>query len=82
MFLLFLRCEYLHFQKRFQQIFKLASVVNQFFPIFQIPEGKKLQIDKLKLEIEGTLQEIVTESPESSPFSDLMDAARFGQCSD
>lgn len=66
--------DYLHFQKRFQKIFKLATVVNQIFPIFNIPEGHKLQIDSLKMEMEGTLKEIIIESPESSPFTDLMDA--------
>lgn len=66
--------QYIHFQNRFKEIFKEMSVINQILPRIPIPEGHRLQIDELKLEISGTLKKIVAESPESSPFADLMDA--------
>lgn len=66
--------EYVHFQRRFEEMFKLTSIFNQFIPKFDILEGFKLQIDRFKLEVEGTLEKIVIESPKTSPFADLMDA--------
>ena len=65
--------QYMHFQDRFREIFKEMSVINQILPRILVPEGHRLQIDELKLEISGTLKKIVSESPESSPFADLMD---------
>lgn len=61
-------------QKRFTEMVKLTSLVNQFIPKFLVPEGHTVSINKLKIEISGTLQKIASESPESSPFTDLMDA--------
>jgi len=62
----------IHFQKTFSAIFKQMSVINEILP--RIPEGHKFHIEALRLEISGTLRRIVNESPESSPFADLMDA--------
>jgi len=64
--------QYMHFQDTFGEIFKKMSMINQLLP--KVPDEHKLQIDKLRLEISGTLQRIVEESPDSSPFADLMDA--------
>ena len=64
--------QYIHFQDTFGEIFKKMSVINQLLP--RIPDGHQLQIKELRLQISGTLRRIVEESPESSPFADLMDA--------
>jgi hypothetical protein len=61
-------------QKRFTEMVKLTSLINQFMPKFTVPEGHTVSIDRLRVEITGTLQKIVSESPESSPFTDLLDA--------
>ena len=61
-------------QKRFSEMVKLTSLINQFMPKFSVPEGHTVSIDKLRVEITGTLQKIFSESPESSPFTDLLDA--------
>lgn len=61
-------------QKRFTEMVRITSLINQFIPRFMVPDGHTVTIDKLKVEITGTLQRIVSESPESSPFTDLMDA--------
>ncbi|MEE9452009.1 MAG: hypothetical protein V3V61_04540 [Gammaproteobacteria bacterium] len=64
--------QFIHFQETFSAIFKQMSVINEILP--RIPEGHKFHIEELRLEISGTLRRIVNESPESSPFADLMDA--------
>ena len=62
------------FQRRFHEIFGEVFAVNELLPRVRVPEGFELKVNKLKVEISGTIQKIVSESPESSPFADLMDA--------
>ncbi len=64
--------QYSRFQETFKDLFKKMLIVNQILP--KIPDGHKLHIEELKLEITGTLEKIVSESPETSPFAELMDA--------
>jgi hypothetical protein len=64
--------QYIHFQESFNDILKKMLVINQILP--KVPDGHKLHIDELRLEISGTLKRIATESPDTSPFVDLMDA--------
>jgi len=64
--------QFIHFQETFSTLFKQISIINELLP--RIPDGHKLHIDKLSVEISGTLQRIASESPASSPFADLMDA--------
>lgn len=66
--------QYLHFQDVFKDVFKQMSVINTVLPKIHVPDGHRLKINELRLEISGTLQKIVEESPEASPFADLMDA--------
>ena len=66
--------QFAHFQKRFQEVFGEVFAVSQLLPNVRVPEGYALKVNKLKDEISGTIQKVVSESPESSPFTGLMDA--------
>jgi hypothetical protein len=66
--------QFVHFQRRFQEIFKEVFAINELLPRIQVQQGFKLKIDNLRVEISGTIQKVVSESPESSPFTELMDA--------
>jgi hypothetical protein len=66
--------QYLHFQKRFREVVGEAFAVTQFLPKFKVPQGYELRVERLQVELVGTLQKIVSESSDTSPFADLMDS--------
>lgn len=66
--------QFAHFQRRFNEVFREVFAIGQLLPKIKVPEGFELNVNKLRIEISGTIQKIVSESPESSPFTDLMDA--------
>ncbi len=65
--------QYRHFENRFREVFKELCVISQILPRIEIPKGFELKVDQLRVEISGTIQKIVSESPEASPFTDFMD---------
>lgn len=73
--------QFSHMQKRFREVVSELMTIGQFLPRFQVPAGYEVKVAKLKVELKATLQKIVSESPETSPFADLMDsimAVAFG----
>lgn len=66
--------QYLHFQKRFREVVREAFAISQVLPKIKAPQGDELRMERLQVDIIGTLQKIVSETSETSPFADLMDS--------
>ena len=70
--------QYMHFQDTFDDISEKMSMVNQL--LSRLLDSKEPQISKLKLEVAEVLRRTNKESPEPSPFTDLLSMLAADSC--